>query len=197
MSQTVKLTETFSDWRSEAPCAGYDPDIFFDRAESNQAIAQQAKAICSSCPMIRKCLDTAMISNEEYGIWGGMDPDERRAYRSRWARVRNGGRPIGRTKLERSLDRSESMMNAKSRERHYKARLSAAKECRKRMLAMPYFHRREDLITVLELIIAHPTEDAGSLARRAGYSKSWFNKQKREVYSMCGVAENYDIHGAA
>lgn len=72
-------------WREHAKCAGRG-DLFFD-----DLYEQQAKAICADCPVREQCLEHALRTPEQYGIWGGMTPQERRRVgmafttgRSRW-----------------------------------------------------------------------------------------------------------------
>lgn len=59
-------------WREHAKCAGRG-DLFFD-----DLYEQQAKAICADCPVREQCLDHAVRTPEQYGIWGGKTPRERR-----------------------------------------------------------------------------------------------------------------------
>ena len=59
-------------WREHAKCAGRG-DLFFD-----DLYEQEAKAICADCPVREQCLDHAMRAPEQYGIWGGKTPRERR-----------------------------------------------------------------------------------------------------------------------
>lgn len=62
-------------WTIDAACADADPDLFFvDVGES----ADEAKAICSRCPVQTDCLDFALASHERFGIWGGMSSRQRR-----------------------------------------------------------------------------------------------------------------------
>jgi hypothetical protein len=42
----------------------------------------EAKIICSFCPVKQLCADYAILANEEFGVWGGLDPAERRAISS-------------------------------------------------------------------------------------------------------------------
>jgi WhiB family redox-sensing transcriptional regulator len=49
-----------------------------------------AKAICSTCPVISECL--AYGINEAYGVWGGTTPAERYEMRNRKAMSLN--RPV-------------------------------------------------------------------------------------------------------
>jgi WhiB family redox-sensing transcriptional regulator len=39
-----------------------------------------AKRICGDCPVRRECLDYAMRVREPFGIWGGLNETERRAF---------------------------------------------------------------------------------------------------------------------
>lgn len=40
---------------------------------------ETARSICMKCPVIDKCLKVGMF--EEYGIWGGTTPEQRRRIR--------------------------------------------------------------------------------------------------------------------
>lgn len=62
-------------WASQALCAQADPYLFY--SDSPNAIAQ-AKAICRRCPVRSECLAHAIKTREDYGVWGGLDRDERR-----------------------------------------------------------------------------------------------------------------------
>lgn len=83
--------EPENDWRTGAACKGIDPELFFssedlpnkqDRIERESA----AKAICARCAVRPECLSYAVAAGERYGIWGGLNPQERRAHvRSRAA----------------------------------------------------------------------------------------------------------------
>lgn len=50
--------------------------LFF--SESPKRIAQ-AKSLCSQCPAISKCLEYALETEVEFGIFGGTTPQERKA----------------------------------------------------------------------------------------------------------------------
>ncbi|MDQ6783277.1 MAG: WhiB family transcriptional regulator [Actinomycetota bacterium] len=43
-----------------------------------------AKAVCDGCPVRSSCLTFALTSNQEFGVWGGCDEDERRILRRQW-----------------------------------------------------------------------------------------------------------------
>jgi WhiB family transcriptional regulator, redox-sensing transcriptional regulator len=75
--------EPENDWRSSAACRGLDPDVFFaDDFENKQERAERealAKAVCQSCEVSEDCLGYALKAGERYGIWGGLNAQERRA----------------------------------------------------------------------------------------------------------------------
>jgi WhiB family redox-sensing transcriptional regulator len=63
------------EWMSDALCATTAPDAFFPEGNESAAIA---KAICARCPVKQKCLDYAVATRENEGVWGGLTPPERR-----------------------------------------------------------------------------------------------------------------------
>jgi WhiB family transcriptional regulator, redox-sensing transcriptional regulator len=69
-----------SDWRGVAACTGMDTLIFFPIGETGPALptVQLAKRICASCPAREECLEFAIATIQNDGIWGGTTEDERR-----------------------------------------------------------------------------------------------------------------------
>ncbi|MEO6122017.1 MAG: WhiB family transcriptional regulator [Acidimicrobiales bacterium] len=74
------------EWRVEAACRDLDPDLFFPVGSTGAALDEiaSATALCRSCPVREQCLDFAMKTNQESGIWGGTSEDERRGLRRVW-----------------------------------------------------------------------------------------------------------------
>ncbi len=68
------------DWRNEASCKDADPDLFFPIGTTGVAIDQvdAAKRICTTCAVREPCLEFALASNQDAGVWGGLTEDERR-----------------------------------------------------------------------------------------------------------------------
>lgn len=70
-------------WRSQARCRDLDPSWFFPVGVTGEAEIQirRVKEFCSECPVSLECLEFALRTNQEYGIWGGKDEEERRIIR--------------------------------------------------------------------------------------------------------------------
>jgi WhiB family redox-sensing transcriptional regulator len=79
-----------SDWRHRAACRDEDPELFFPIGNSGPALLQieDAKDVCRRCDVIDQCLQWALESGQDVGVWGGMSEDERRALKRRTARIR-------------------------------------------------------------------------------------------------------------
>jgi len=74
------------DWRDHAACRDTDPDLFFPVGTTGPAIKQieNAKAVCHQCPSQAPCLEFALASNQDSGVWGGTSEEERRKLRKAW-----------------------------------------------------------------------------------------------------------------
>lgn len=72
-----------NDWRHRAACRDEDPELFFPVGNSGPALLQiaDAKVVCRRCPVAKECLNWALESGQDAGVWGGMSEDERRALR--------------------------------------------------------------------------------------------------------------------
>ncbi len=77
-------------WRNRAACLGEDPELFFPVGNTGPALLQieEAKAVCRRCEVVQTCLERAMESGHDFGVWGGMSEGERRALKRRYARAR-------------------------------------------------------------------------------------------------------------
>lgn len=65
------------DWIRRAACGGMDADVFYPVASGPDAFGE-AERVCRDCPVRAMCLEYALDNDEQYGMWGGMDPEERR-----------------------------------------------------------------------------------------------------------------------
>lgn len=76
-------SRTRREWSVFGLCTATDPEIFFRLGDGQ---ANQAREICTRCPVRAQCLSYAVAADEPYGIWGGLDTDERRLLRRRLKR---------------------------------------------------------------------------------------------------------------
>ncbi len=67
-------------WRDEAACRGLDTDTFFPVTDEEAA---EAKAVCAVCPVRELCLEYALVTRQDDGVWGGLTETERRRLRRR------------------------------------------------------------------------------------------------------------------
>lgn len=83
------------DWRKRAVCRDEDPELFFPIGKKGPAAKQteEAKAVCRRCPVSDQCLEWALTSGEDTGVWGGLSEDERRALKSRRAKAKRRQKP--------------------------------------------------------------------------------------------------------
>ena len=74
------------DWRTRAACRDTDRDLFFPVGTTGPSIEQidAARAVCRECDAHAQCLEFALATNQESGIWGGTSEEERRALRKAW-----------------------------------------------------------------------------------------------------------------
>lgn len=82
--------ENNMDWRERAACLQADPELFFPVGNTGPALEQieRAKAVCARCPVTEMCLQYAMDTGQDSGVWGGLSEDERRTLKRRAARAR-------------------------------------------------------------------------------------------------------------
>jgi len=68
-------------------------EMFFPVGSSGVAVEDlaAAKAVCAVCDVRVACLDYAVETRQEFGIWGGTDEEERRSLvrRVRQARLQS------------------------------------------------------------------------------------------------------------
>lgn len=70
-------------WRDQAACLGLDTELFFPTGATGRALDQieQAKAVCVCCPVAPECLEWALETSQDAGVWGGLSEEERRTLR--------------------------------------------------------------------------------------------------------------------
>jgi len=73
-------------WRDRARCLSAEPGLFFPAGETGleSAKIEAAKAVCRVCPVREDCLQFALETKQDDGIWGGTTEAERRRLRRAW-----------------------------------------------------------------------------------------------------------------
>jgi len=89
-----------TEWMRDAACLEHPLELFFVEGRGNHHKAQiaKAKAVCAGCHVREECLAYAFRESLEYGIYGGLSPNERIRLR------RQGGQPAPRRPTERRCE---------------------------------------------------------------------------------------------
>ena len=71
------------EWVHRAKCRDVDPELFFPVGTTGPAAAQieAAKSVCVSCSVRDECLEWALVTGQDAGVWGGTSEEERRSIR--------------------------------------------------------------------------------------------------------------------
>jgi WhiB family redox-sensing transcriptional regulator len=77
-------------WIERAGCLGQDPELFFPVGSGPEALEQEtaAKRVCRPCAVRAECLEWALTTCQDAGIWGGLGEEERRDIRRARRRAR-------------------------------------------------------------------------------------------------------------
>ncbi len=116
------------DWRDKAACPTVDPELFFPVGNTGPAVDQIEKAkacSCARCTVTEICLQYALETGQDSGVWGGLSEDERRSKR-RAARAR---RELTRADLRPGPDRGTAS-GSRSSPRYPNRRACASRSCR-------------------------------------------------------------------
>ena len=86
MSEISRLPKPIADlweWQYSGACQELPTEMFFhpdgERGPRRRNRENAAKAVCAACPVIQQCREHALSVQEPYGIWGGLNEDERLA----------------------------------------------------------------------------------------------------------------------
>lgn len=69
------------EWKNNANCRNMDTALFFPDLGGN--IPQFVREVCWDCSVIEDCLWYANETHSTQGVFGGMSPSEREAWRSK------------------------------------------------------------------------------------------------------------------
>ena len=69
------------EWQLRGACRDADPETFFspeaERGARRRAREAAAKSYCQRCPVLQECRAHALVVREPYGVWGGLNIEER------------------------------------------------------------------------------------------------------------------------
>ena len=89
-----------------AACRDTEPELFFPIGTTGMATDQieSAKRVCDHCDAQKACLEFALATNQESGVWGGTTEDERRKLRKQWLAARRRAKPPARARALSGTD---------------------------------------------------------------------------------------------
>lgn len=199
------------DWRSKSICDPNSVDKAYNTAEDlvedhdiPMGVARDmaadaeaaAKRVCIGCPVREMCRDSALQEERGepgFGVWGGMDPVERLAYRPTWLKVKKiqGLATAPSTQSDQDAFHANTGVNSK-----YQVRLARSLAAKDTLQPQPGFvlqslkygrHEQSELMKLLDMVISNPTATAKDLSERIGRSATWFRDLLRLIFDSAGV----------
>lgn len=86
-------------WEQEAVCRIADSELMFAELGGQR----HAKVLCARCSVSVECLAEALDNRIEFGVWGGMTPNERGALLRRRPGVVSWHEALTQARRERAL----------------------------------------------------------------------------------------------
>jgi hypothetical protein len=78
LARIARIANLDSSWMDDAACRGEDVDYFFEY-DLNGIRANRVAEFCHmNCSVRAQCLEWALSVPEEFGVWGGVTPTERK-----------------------------------------------------------------------------------------------------------------------
>lgn len=201
---TATLDNVEFDWRSQAVCTSGNYDMHFadvedliesegmDRedAEHFAALAEEtAKAACLTCPVLAQCRDWALANDQDWGIWGGLNPEERKTHRRDWVVQKAENAEDITPAIRHDLDelRTNEGANFKLVRRNERARAGRDKlVLLDKDWSLPKTRSeavitRDELLEVCDLVLANPSLPAEDIMAKQGKRGEWLNARMRRL----------------
>ncbi len=95
-ASSLALAAADDSWRDHARCRDTDPELFFPVGTTGNALMaiDYAKRVCAECAVMQECLEFALDTNQDSGVWGGHSEEERRAIRRQRAAAERAARQL-------------------------------------------------------------------------------------------------------
>jgi hypothetical protein len=195
-------------WRDGGVCNASDADLHFaeieelveegyTKAEAKEFVAEaeeMAKGMCAACPIRGKCLSSAMVNDEKWGVWGGMTRAERLAYLPAFKTIKALQGVDTKPTVQQDYDALSNNTGVNGR---YHLRVLRAQECVNRLRLLPAdwtltnrkygTHGRDEFVSLFELIVRYPERRSEALAMGLEKSATWFNDMCRNARFAVGV----------
>lgn len=99
----ARVRHEVPDWHKRGVCRNHpelnfvDPGAVdsFDRptAEQRRVHTEACRIVCSTCPLRLPCAIGALERSEKYGVWGGLDPTDRKRIAAKYGYLPPGDPP--------------------------------------------------------------------------------------------------------
>lgn len=73
----LEIRKLRPEWQRRAKCSTEPLENFY-AGQGKSALLNQSIAFCGDCPVRFECLEYAFTMRDEYGVWGGSSPEQRR-----------------------------------------------------------------------------------------------------------------------
>lgn len=162
----------------------YDP--WFSDDTRDKALA---RGICQVCPFWAACMTHALINGFEYGIFAGLDPDERKPLREKMFTDLAPEHIAALTDKYFIPDIMEPEYASPSVEAKYTRRAVRAEFCRDRLMEVDPDECQHYgmFMECVEAVMDNPTGTGEELGRTIGRSGAMFNQRLRECFDYFGV----------
>jgi len=70
------------EWSKDAACAEIGPVDYAFFPDSGSGGYNMAREVCDRCPVRYECLQDALDRDEQWGMYGGLTPNERKALKT-------------------------------------------------------------------------------------------------------------------
>jgi WhiB family transcriptional regulator, redox-sensing transcriptional regulator len=96
LASSLTLGAADYSWRDLALCRDTDPELFFPVGTTGNALLaiDYAKRVCAQCAVMQECLEFALDTNQDSGVWGGLSEEERRQIRRQRAATERAARQL-------------------------------------------------------------------------------------------------------
>jgi WhiB family redox-sensing transcriptional regulator len=80
-SRRATTPDTHDNWQQHGACTSKNAELFFPVAHTYgwRKQTEAAKNVCAGCPVREVCLQWAVETGQQAGVWGGLSERERQA----------------------------------------------------------------------------------------------------------------------